>query len=40
MELETQYDEYGEERGAPPRKEECLMWCARWARGGKAKSLE
>jgi len=28
-----QYDEFGGKRGAPPGKEERLMWCARWERG-------
>ena len=34
MEFETQYDEFGGQRGAPPANEECLMWSAGWARGG------
>jgi hypothetical protein len=29
MEFERQYDEFGGKRGAPPTKEECLMWSAR-----------
>jgi hypothetical protein len=33
MEIERQYDEFGAKRGAPPEKEECLVSCARWARG-------
>jgi len=33
MEFERQHDELGGKRGAPPGKEMCLMWCARWARG-------
>jgi len=33
MEFERQYDEFGGKRGVPQGKEECLMWCARWARG-------
>jgi len=33
MEFERQYDEFGGERGVPQGKEECLMRCARWARG-------
>jgi len=33
MEFERQYDEFGGKRGAPQRKKECLMWCARCARG-------
>jgi len=33
MEIERQYDEFRGEREAPPGKEECLMSCARWARG-------
>jgi len=33
MEFERQYDEFRGNRGAPPRKEKCLMWCARWLRG-------
>jgi hypothetical protein len=33
MEFKRQYDEFGGTRGAPPGKEECLMWSAGWARG-------
>ena len=33
MEFEKQYDEFAGKRGAPPRKEECLMWSAGWGRG-------
>jgi len=33
MEIERQYDEFGGKRGVPPGKEECLISCARWARG-------
>jgi len=33
MENEWQYDEFGGRRGVPAGKEECLMSCARWARG-------
>jgi len=33
MEFERQYDEFGGKRGVPSGNEECLMWCARWARG-------
>jgi hypothetical protein len=32
MEFERQYDEFAGKRGAPPGKEESLMWSARWAR--------
>ena len=31
--LKGKYDEFGGKRGAPPGKEECLMWSSRWARG-------
>jgi len=30
MEFERQYDRFTGKRGAPPGKEECLMWSARW----------
>jgi len=33
MEFERQYDEFAGKRGAPPGKEEWLMWSAGWARG-------
>jgi hypothetical protein len=33
MEFEMQYDEFRGKSGAPPGKEECMMWSARWARG-------
>jgi len=33
MEFEREYDEFGGKRDAPPANEECLMWCAGWARG-------
>jgi len=33
MECERQYDESGGKRGAPPGKEEYLMWSAGRARG-------
>jgi len=28
MEFERQYDEFAGKRGAPPGKEECLIWSA------------
>jgi len=31
--LKGKYDEFGRKRGAPPGKEESLMWSSRWARG-------
>jgi len=31
--LKGKYDEFGGKRGAPPGKEECLMWSSRWAMG-------
>jgi hypothetical protein len=33
MEFERQYEESAGKRGAPPGKEECLMWSAGWAKG-------
>jgi len=33
MEFEWQYDKFGGKRGVPQGKAECLLWCARWARG-------
>jgi len=33
MSLKGKYDEFGGKRGAPPGKEECLMWRFEWARG-------
>jgi len=33
MEFERQYDEFAGKRGAPPGKEQCLMWIAGWAKG-------
>ena len=31
--LKGKYDEFVGKRGAPPGKEECLLWSSRWARG-------
>jgi len=31
--LKGKYDDFGGKRGAPPGKEECLMWSSRWAMG-------
>jgi len=33
MKFERQYDEFEGKSDAPPGKEECVMWCVRWARG-------
>jgi len=33
MEFERQYDDCGGKRGAPPGKEECLIWSAGWSAG-------
>jgi len=33
MVFERQYDGFRGKRGAPPGKEECLMWSEEWARG-------
>jgi len=31
--LKGKYDKFGGKQGAPPGKEECLMWSLWWARG-------
>jgi hypothetical protein len=33
MEIEWQYNEFRGQCAVPPGEEECLMSCARWARG-------
>jgi hypothetical protein len=33
IDIGRQYDEFGGKGGVPPGKEQCVMWCARWARG-------
>jgi hypothetical protein len=33
MEFERQYHDFRVIRGAPPGKEECLMWSAGWSAG-------